>query len=268
MPMTSPNQPRTARLYHAAGSAAVSPSLAAAIVTATLGTYLVVAMVVPRGVVVLAAQAVLAVVPIAAVVVARGRTAIDVRGALGLRVARPRFFVAAIAIGATTWYLNMWIVALLPITERQTRALSELVDRPSLVAALAMFALVPAVCEEIVFRGILARALGGQLRLVFAAVISAAVFSIYHLSLAQAVPTLTLGAVLAVIAIRAGSILPTMIAHALNNAMAIVMSRDELPDLTAWLARHPAAALTSCASATALGLTIALRAPGHAHRDG
>jgi sodium transport system permease protein len=248
-------------LYHAAGSAAVSPSLAAAIVTATLATYLVVAMVVPRSIVVLAAQAVLAVVPVAAMVVARGRA---LRSALGLRLAPPRFFVAAIAIGATTWYLNMWIVALLPITERQTRALTELVDRPSLVAALAMFALVPAVCEEIVFRGILARALGGSLRLIAAAVISAAVFSLYHLSLAQAVPTLTLGALLAVIAIRADSVLPTMVAHALNNVMAIVMSRDELPDLAGWLARHPAAGLAGCASATALGLTIALRAPGHA----
>jgi len=272
--MTSPNEPRTASLYHAdhpAGSAvaAVDPALAAAIVTATLATYLVVAMLVPRSIVVMAAQAALAAVPIAAVVIHRRRepgspgTAL---GALGLRPAPRRFFVAAIAIGATTWYLNMYLVALLPVTERQVRTLADLVDRPTLAAALVMFALVPAVCEELLFRGILARALGRPLRLAVAAMISAAVFSVYHLSLAQALPTLTLGFVLALIAIRADSVLPTVIAHALNNALAILMSRNELPAVTSWLARHPVAALAGCAASTALGIAITVRRPDRADR--
>jgi len=263
--MTSPNEPRTASLYHAGAAAgsAVDPSLAAAIVTATLATYLVVAVLVPRSVVVMAAQAVLAVVPITAVVISRRRMPAPgtARAALGLRLPPRRFFVAALAIGATTWYLNMYLVALLPVTERQVRVLAELVDRPSLAAALVMFALVPAVCEELVFRGILARALGRPLRLAVAAGISAAVFSAYHLSIAQALPTLTLGFVLALIAIRADSALPTMLAHALNNAMAIVMSRDELPAASDWLARHPAAALLGGAASTAFGIAISVRRP-------
>jgi len=263
--MTSPNQPRTASLYHAdrAAGSAVEPSLAAAIVMATLATYLVVAVVAPRSAAVMAAQAVLAAVPIAAVALTRRRAmpSATTRAALGLRAAPLRFFVAAIAIGATTWYLNMYLVALLPVTERQVQELAELVDRPSLAAALVMFALVPAVCEELLFRGVLARALGRPLRLAAAAAISAVVFSAYHLSLAQALPTLTLGFVLALIAIRADSVLPTMIAHALNNALAILMSRDELPAIAGWLTRHPIAALAGGAASTAFGVAITVRRP-------
>lgn len=269
--MTSPDEPRTASLYHdsSASPAAVEPAIAAAIVTTAMATYLAVAVLVPRSVVVLAAQAALAAVPIAALIVAararaeRGARGIarDVLAGLGIRGASPRFFVAAIAIGTTAWYLNMCLVAELPITERQTRVLAELVERPALVGALAMFAVVPAICEELLFRGVLARALGRALPTAAAAAISAIVFSAYHLSIAQALPTLTLGFVLALIAIRAGSVAPASAAHAINNGMAIAMSRGELPGLASWLGLHPVLALAGCATATALGIAIVTRGP-------
>src|SRR5204862_5171057 len=103
--------------------------------------------------------------------------------ALGLRGARPRFLAAAVAIGATTWYVNIQLVSQLPLPEHQARMLEELVERPPLPSALAMFALVPAVCEEILFRGVLARSLGRWVPLFVAAAISAVAFSLYHVSI-------------------------------------------------------------------------------------
>jgi membrane protease YdiL (CAAX protease family) len=170
-------------------------------------------------------------------------------------------FIAAVLVGATAWYVNTRLVALLPLPERQTRMLEELVERPSFARALATFALVPALCEEILFRGVLARALGRHLRIVAAAAISAVLFAAYHHSLVQGLPTLTLGFVLAVIAIRGDSVAPTIVAHAINNAMAIAMSRDELPEIAGWLGRHPMLALAGCAGATAAGIAIAARGP-------
>jgi membrane protease YdiL (CAAX protease family) len=117
------------------------------------------------------------------------------------------------------------------------------------------------VCEEIVFRGVLARSLGRRASLIAAAAISAVVFSAYHLSLVQALPTLVLGLVLAVIAIRADSAVPGMLAHAVNNALVIAVSRGALPELAGWLDRHPAAGLVGCAAATAGGVVIAARGP-------
>jgi len=256
--MTSPIEPRTASLYHASHDPAVEPVIAMAIVMAAMATYLMVSLLVRGELAMLAAQAALVAIPVAAVLVSHP---VRPLAALGLRGARPRFFVAAVAIGCTAWYLNTRLVALLPLPARQLHQLEELVERPALPWALAMFALVPALCEELLFRGVLARALGHRLPIALAAAISGAVFAAYHLSLVQALPTLTLGFLLAVIAIRAGSVLPTMLAHALNNTLAIAMSRAELPALGGWLGRHPALALAGCAGATAWGLAIAARGP-------
>lgn len=256
--MTNPIEPRTASLYHASYEPVVEPAIAAVIVMATMATYLVASLVMPPKLSLIAAQIVLTVVPITTVIIAHPMRPL---AALGLRGARPRFFVAAVAIGCTAWYVNMRLVALLPLPERATHALDALVHRPSFAPALVMFALVPAICEEILFRGVLARAISRQLPIVLAAAISGAVFAAYHLSLVQALPTLTLGFVLALIAIRADSSLPAMLAHALNNALAITMSRDELPELAGWLGHHPALALAGCATATAGGIALAVRDP-------
>ena len=260
--MTSPIEPRTASLYHASRAPAVEPTTAAVIALAAVASYLVAAGLAPAHLRFAAAQGALAVVAGAAAVIAHPARPL---AALGLRGARPRFFVAAIAVGATAWYLNAslvdWLFAKLALPREQAIHLQGLVDRPPLWRALAMFALLPAVCEEVVFRGVLARSLGRRWSLVAAAALSAAVFSAYHLSLVQALPTLTLGVGLAVIAIRADSIAPAMLAHALNNAAAIAVSRGALPELAGWLGRHPVAALAGCAAATAGGIAIAARGP-------
>ena len=254
--MTSPIEPRTASLYHASRGSVVEPALAGAIAMAAIASYLLAPALVPRDLAMLVAQTMLVAIPIGAVALGRLGRPLAV---LGLRGARPRFFLAAIAIGATAWFVNFWIVSLLPLPSHEAQVLEALVERPSLAVAIALFAVVPALCEEILFRGVLARALGGRLSLAGAAAVSALVFAAYHLSIVQALPTLTLGFVLAVIAIRADSVLPTIVAHALNNTMAIAISRGELPVIAAWLAGHPALALAGCATTTALGLAIAAR---------
>jgi len=260
--MTSPIEPRTASLYHASRAPAVEPRAAAGIVLAAIGSYLLAAAVVPARLWFVAAQLALAVVAGAGVVIVHRPRPL---AALGLRGARLRFFVAAIAIGATAWYLNAtlvdWVFTRLALPREQAVHLQELVDRPPLWHALAMFAVLPAVCEEIVFRGVLARSIARRRSLIAAAAISGAVFSAYHLSLVQGLPTLTLGLMLAVIAVRADSVAPAMVAHALNNALAIAVSRGALPELTGWLGRHPVAGLAGCAVATAGGIAIAARGP-------
>lgn len=254
--MTSPIEPRTASLYHAPRAPVVAPTVAAGLVAAGMASYLVAAALVPAGLALVAAQLALAAVPAGMTVLLYPERPL---AALGLRGARPRFFAAAIAIGATAWYLNVWLASALPLPEQQVHELEALVDRPPLPRALAAFALLPAICEEVLFRGVLARSLGRSASLIVAALGSAAVFSAYHLSLVQALPTLSLGALLAVIAIRADSIAPTVVAHAINNALAIALSRGDLPGVARWLDHHTPVALAACASATMVGIGIAVR---------
>lgn len=259
--MTSPIEPRTASLYHATPAPAVPPRAAAVIVLVAMASYLAASAIVPSPLSFAVAQLVLASVTGIAVVLITPERPL---AALGLRAARPRFFVAAIAIGATAWYVNAWLVAWLfaklSLPTEQVHHLERLVERPSLLQSLALFALLPGICEEILFRGVLARSLGRRYSLVAAAAISAVVFAAYHLSPVQALPTLTLGALLAVVAIRADSIAPTMLAHAINNALAISVSRGELA-VVGWLDHHPIAALAGCTAATACGVALAARRP-------
>lgn len=256
--MTSPIEPRTASLYHAPRTAAVEPWLAAGIVAAALATYLVIPFVAPRTAALPIAQAALLVIPVSAIAMLRLERP---WAALGLRGSRARWIAAGVALGATLWYVNMQLVALLPVPAREVRTLEALVEAPPLLGAIALFALVPAVCEEVMFRGVLARALGRQMPIGIAAALSALVFAAYHLSIVQALPTLTFGFGLAVIAIRADSVVPTIVAHAINNTIAIVLSRDALPGATAWLIGHPTLAFAGCVLISALAIAAAARGP-------
>lgn len=251
--MTNPIEPRTDRLYHRGST--LSPSHALAIVLAAFATYLVAAQLAPAALALPIAQAGFALALVVGVLVLR----IPALPALGLRGARPRYFVAAIALGASAWYVNACLVALLPLPQEHARRLAAIVDAPPFAVALVMFALVPALIEELAFRGLLARALGRVQRLAAAAALSSLLFALYHLSIVQALPTFTLGVALAIIAVRADSVAPTILAHAINNAIVIALSRGALPGLDAWIAMHPLLALLVAAAASAGGLAIAAR---------
>ena len=56
-----------------------------------------------------------------------------------------------------------------------------------------------------------------------AILISSALFAVAHGSLYRFLPTFTLGIMLAFVVLRSGSILCSMIAHALNNGVAVTM---------------------------------------------
>ena len=128
-----------------------------------------------------------------------------------------------------------------------------------LIGGLVMGAVLVPIAEEILFRGAVQRALVTRLFPVAAVVLTSMLFSAYHLSLLQLVPTFTLALVLGTLAHRGGSILPAMLAHFLNNSMAILISRKQPAFLAGWFDGHPTAALIGCALATLAGLALIAR---------
>ena len=94
-----------------------------------------------------------------------------------------------------------------------------------LVLTLFVVALLPAVFEETLFRGILVgrmRASGwGTCSVIF---ISGALFSLFHGNPAQTLYQFICGVCFALLVVRAGSILPSMLAHLLNNAAVLVFT--------------------------------------------
>jgi len=157
-------------------------------------------------------------------------------------------------------------LSLVPLPTHDVEILEHVVDQGSLFAALLTIAVLPAICEEVLFRGVLLRGLASRFHAPLAIGIAAVVFSLYHLNPVQLIPTFTLGLVLGLIALRAGSSLPTMIAHALNNTIALLVARGELPAFanragTGWLDQHPALALAGATATTTAGIAIAFYGP-------
>ncbi len=71
-------------------------------------------------------------------------------------------------------------------------------------------------------------------------------------------PTFTLGLVLGAIALRAGSILPSALAHCINNAMAIVVHRQASEPLSRGLAEHLHLALAGFGALFVVGTAVAV----------
>lgn len=91
-----------------------------------------------------------------------------------------------------------------------------------LVATLILVAALPAVAEEYVFRGCIARAFARK-GYVFAVFMSALLFAIMHGSPLQLVHQFLIGAVCAVLFFATRSLWPPIIMHFLNNAIALVL---------------------------------------------
>lgn len=90
------------------------------------------------------------------------------------------------------------------------------------IGSLIAVAVLPAVFEEILFRGVL---LGGmkQFGEVKAALLCGALFALYHQNPPQTVYQFICGTAFAFIAMRSGSILPTVLSHFLNNAFILCL---------------------------------------------
>ena len=248
--MTSPSEPRTPlQLYHA------PPPLAAA-VWVTIGAVAVIYVL----------QVVLSSLlePLVAVAGAYLATIAVLAGAarlgrfgLGVRPPPARFVIAAVLVGLTAWYIDLQLVLWLQPGGNPAR-LERLVERSALAPSLVAIALLPAIAEELVFRGVLARALAT--RSVGVAIVgSALVFSAYHVLPTQIVATFPLGLALGTMAVRSGSVIPGMIAHFLNNATVIVISRGELRGLDGALVAHPAAAFAFTLAVASLGVALAAK---------
>jgi len=157
----------------------------------------------------------------------------DARETFALRAAPPRAFAAALLIvmGAIpVGWLLAWLQGfVIEMPVEVLRAMEDLVsadDSTQLPRLLLVLAVAPAVCEELVFRGVLLGALGRRLPMSRAILTSALVFGAFHLSVETAIrflPTAFLGAVLGFVVWRTRSVLTGMLMHLVNNATVVLL---------------------------------------------
>ncbi|MFQ5535844.1 MAG: ABC transporter permease subunit/CPBP intramembrane protease [Gemmatimonadota bacterium] len=157
----------------------------------------------------------------------------DVRRTLSLRMPPARAWAAGLllVLGATPvgWLIGWLQTFFLPIPWELLQGLEELVtaDTPQrLLWLLFLLAVTPAVCEEMVFRGVLlgASRVLEPWRMVL---LNGLVFGMFHLSFETAIrflPTAWLGIVIAWAVWRTGSVWVGSLMHLLNNGSIVVLA--------------------------------------------
>ncbi|XXX78153.1 ABC transporter permease subunit/CPBP intramembrane protease [Sorangium sp. So ce134] len=147
----------------------------------------------------------------------------SLRATLGLRRPSARGLAGALLLGASAWAaIGGTVLRWFPPPEPFVRELGELVllgGQPYWVVLL-LVAVTPAVCEELLFRGLVYAGLRRAGPAV-AIGISALLFGLAHGSVYRLLPTFSLGLVLGYARHRTGSALPGVLLHALNNGLAV-----------------------------------------------
>jgi membrane protease YdiL (CAAX protease family) len=142
---------------------------------------------------------------------------------------RPLFFVLALVVGMAAPLLGGWLTQLLAHGQPVTQDIQQLGSHTPLGLRLALVLLVVSLgplVEELLFRGVLLSALLQRWQTGWAVAISSLMFALVHLPGLQwqwfALPDLILLALmLCWLRLRSGSIWPGVLAHGVNNLLAV-----------------------------------------------
>jgi sodium transport system permease protein len=124
--------------------------------------------------------------------------------------------------------LAEWISYTYPISEQAAAAMKPFADQVTSAPWLSvvfLMALVPAVCEELAFRGFIFGGLVRERGRLRAVVVTALMFGISHGVLQQSIAATVMGVLLGWVALRTGSVLPGILIHFTNNALSVSMER-------------------------------------------
>jgi sodium transport system permease protein len=146
------------------------------------------------------------------------------REVLALRLPTPRGVAGAALLGASAWALVIALVRFFPPPKELAEELAKLgtAGGSSLALTLLLVAVLPAVCEEFFFRGLVFSGLR-RVGPVVAVLVSALLFALMHGSIYRLMPTFCLGVLLGYIRLTTGSIAPGIIFHTLNNGIAMAL---------------------------------------------
>ena len=153
----------------------------------------------------------------------------DIAQSLALRLPSPRFLIAGVLIGLSAWipahelnFLQAAVVGIPETISKSAEIMGETIKALPLWMAIVLIALVPAVCEELLFRGFFLSSLSATGRKWVAIGVSATVFGVFHFLIFRFAVTMAMGVLLGYLCWQSRSILPGMIAHLLHNTLGVV----------------------------------------------
>lgn len=156
----------------------------------------------------------------------------SLRTSLRIRMPHWTTLPLAVLLGVTLHplYVSLaqFISYMYPVSEQTAQAMipfAEQVAAMPWLYVVLMMSLVPAICEELAFRGFVFGGLvreNGGLR---AVVVTALMFGISHGVLQQSIAATIMGVMLGWVALRTGSVIPGILIHFTNNALSVSLER-------------------------------------------
>ncbi len=133
--------------------------------------------------------------------------------------------------------IPVFVDELLPMPESYREMLETMLTANTGVEFLLLLfvvAVVPGICEEVAFRGLIYQGIRNTYGKTVALVVSSILFAIIHLSLWNFVALVLMGLFLGYLRERSGSIWPGVVAHSLNNALALTLFTLQPPAENEW----------------------------------
>ncbi|MBS1827126.1 MAG: CPBP family intramembrane metalloprotease [Acidobacteria bacterium] len=151
---------------------------------------------------------------------------LPVKETLSLRWPGWRPMVAGVLVGLSAGSAASLTLRLLPPPESLAKSLQKvmMLDRVDIPIAWILFAvsISPGICEELLFRGFMQGAFR-KLGMWASIGLSAFLFAVAHASIYRMMPVLLLGLAIGWLFWHSKSVLPGMVAHALNNGLAVAV---------------------------------------------
>lgn len=124
-------------------------------------------------------------------------------------------------------FIGQVFLALFPVIESGCAKAGMMINPKflgiSMVTGILIFALVPAICEEIMFRGFILHSLKssgtGKISIIFGIGL---LFGIFHLDLCRLLPVTIIGIIITALVIQTGSVLTGIIYHLVNNSIVVI----------------------------------------------
>ena len=195
---------------------------------------------------------------------------VSVKGGLSVATASWRAIVSGFVTGIGAWgagsLLYQFVQApILPVLPEQTEAVRKLLSFEQPGGALYIIgvaALIPGICEELLFRGALLsclRPFGART----ATIVSALAFTLAHFEPARTVPLFALGLAAAWLAWSSRSVVPAIVFHVTNNTIAVLLENvfSTMESLSGWFLLAALAA----SGLFVLGLWLAAPGPSVSH---
>ena len=149
----------------------------------------------------------------------------SVKQALSAQKCKPKYFIWGILLQIGLLALSQLNTVFLSFLEKFGYEVADItlpnMEGLGFIGVLIVVAIMPAICEEILFRGFLLNGLKCFSK-VGTVLLCGALFSLFHQNPAQTAYQFCCGAAFALIALRANSILPTVLSHFLNNATILI----------------------------------------------